>query len=190
MKIKTSRATFGKVILSVIGVVGIVALAAVAPNVVQLIAKLPGFKKGNGYNKKYHVNKTVEALVKKGLLEKFKREGNVLIRLTSAGEKEFSGAKLRDEIFQKQLSKWDGRWRLVIFDIKEEDKKLREKIRNELIQFGFERLQNSVWVTPHDCEDLIMLLKAEFSIGKDVLYVLADKIENDGWLKRKFGIED
>jgi len=51
------------------------------------------------------------------------------------------------------------------------------------------RLQNSVWVYPYDCEDLITLLKADFEIGKEVLYVIADKIENEKVLLKDFGLE-
>ena len=71
-------------------------------------------------------------------------------------------------------------------DIKEEAVGLRRKIRNELIQFGFEKLQNSVWITPHDCEELIMLLKTDFGIGKDVLFIVADKVENEQELRKLF----
>src|SRR3989344_5509248 len=47
------------------------------------------------------------------------------------------------------------------------------------------KLQNSVWVYPYDCEDFISLLKADFKIGKDVLYIIVEKLEND-WHLRKF----
>jgi hypothetical protein len=44
-----------------------------------------------------------------------------------------------------------------------------------------------VWVYPYDCEDLITLLKADFKIGKDLLYVITESIENDKWLRQSFG---
>ena len=78
---------------------------------------------------------------------------------------------------------------MLIFDIREERKILREKVRNTLRCIGFEKLQKSVWVYPYDCEDLITLLKADFKVGKDILYIIADKIENDRWLKKKFGLK-
>ena len=46
------------------------------------------------------------------------------------------------------------------------------------------KLQNSVWIYPHDCEDLISLMKTDFMIGKDLLYMIVEKLEND-WLLRK-----
>ena len=76
-----------------------------------------------------------------------------------------------------------------MFDIREERKRLREKVRQTLISLGFKRLQDSVWVHPYDCEDIIMLLKSDFKIGKDLLYIIADTIENDTRLRKDFGLE-
>ena len=53
---------------------------------------------------------------------------------------------------------------------------------------GFLQLQQSVWVYPHDCEDLVALLKADLHIGKDVLYLIVEKIERDAWVRKHFGI--
>ena len=73
-----------------------------------------------------------------------------------------------------------------MFDIKEKRKSTRDKIRHNLFKIGFIRLQDSVWVYPYDCEDFINLMKADFKIGKDLLYVVADKIENDKFLAQHF----
>lgn len=43
---------------------------------------------------------------------------------------------------------WDGRWRMVIFDVPEADRKLREKIRRRLFSEHFGCLQQSVWISP------------------------------------------
>jgi len=55
-----------------------------------------------------------------------------------------------------------------------------------MLDFGFLRVQYSVWVSPYDCEELIALVKAELRLGKDVLYVVVEQIENDGWIKKHF----
>ena len=77
---------------------------------------------------------------------------------------------------------------MLIFDIPEKRKSLREKVRTTLVSLGFKRLQDSVWVYPDDCEDLITLLKADFRVGKDLLYLIVDTIENDRVLREYFGI--
>ena len=75
-----------------------------------------------------------------------------------------------------------------MYDMKEPRKKLRDRLRATLIDLGFVKLQNSVWVYPYDCEDLITLIKADSKIGQEVLYVIADTIENDKHLKEMFGL--
>ena len=77
---------------------------------------------------------------------------------------------------------------MVIFDIKESRKKTRALLRATLRQIGFIRLQNSVWIYPYDCEDLISLLKADFKIGKDILYMIVEKLENDWHLRKSFNL--
>ena len=89
---------------------------------------------------------------------------------------------------QNKPRRWDGKWRLVIFDIKEEHKYLRQKVRNLVSQFGFQRLQDSVWVYPYDAEEVIALLKANLKIGAEVLYVIADAIEYDKLLREQFDL--
>ena len=84
--------------------------------------------------------------------------------------------------------RWDRKWRILIFDIPEYRKGLRDKIRRTLGVIGFVRLQDSVWVYPHDCEDLIAFLKADFRVGKDMLYMIVEELEGDGHLKRHFGL--
>lgn len=84
--------------------------------------------------------------------------------------------------------KWDKRWRIVIFDIPEDRRKARDLLRDRLIAIGFVRLQASVWVYPHDCEDVITLLKTSFVIGREVLYIVADHVERDSELRARFGL--
>jgi phenylacetic acid degradation operon negative regulatory protein len=48
---------------------------------------------------------------------------------------------------------WDGRWRLVIFDIPESKNKLRVRLRRSLQEQHFGYLQNSVWITPDPIDE-------------------------------------
>ncbi len=45
-----------------------------------------------------------------------------------------------------QMSRWDGAWHVVIFDIPEQRKRVRDLLRYELSALGFQKLQASVWV--------------------------------------------
>ena len=66
---------------------------------------------------------------------------------------------------------------------------LRNKIRDTLRAIGFIPLQGSVWVYPYDCEDLITLLKADFHVGRGMLYMVVDALEYDMRLRQEFGLK-
>lgn len=55
-------------------------------------------------------------------------------------------------------------------------------------EYGFVRLQDSAWIYPYDCEDLIALAKANFRIGVNVLYMIVEKLEHDKYLREHFGL--
>jgi DNA-binding transcriptional regulator PaaX len=172
-------------VLATIAVTGFVAIAAVAGNAIQLLDYLPNEK----YNLRYRAKSAAGRLVAKGYARWVEQDGKKYIRLTNAGYKAlaFEQAKVR---LKNQKKKWDGRWRMVVFDIPERRRRVRIRLRDFMSDVGFVRLQDSVWVYPYDCEDFIALLKAELKIGKDVLYAIADTIEYDRAIRRHFHLPE
>ncbi len=88
----------------------------------------------------------------------------------------------------KHPKKWDGKWRVVIFDIPEKKRAIRREMRRIFIEAGFQRLQDSVWIYPYDCEDVIGLMKMDMGIGKYLLYMIVDQLENDRFLRMDFDL--
>lgn len=98
------------------------------------------FKKTNFYQTVYHSLRT-------GYLEKVIKNGEVYLRLTTKGKEEIQ----REFSFvQWQGKKWDRKWRIVIFDIKERKRNQRDQLRKKLKELGFGMIQESVWITPYD----------------------------------------
>ncbi len=180
------KVKIGKIILKTIAVAGILSVAVLAPNALQMLDSFYG-KKKRRYNPKYYIETAISRLKKRGLIEFQNKNGKNFVRLTPKGEEELLKYQLQ-EITIKKPKKWDKKWRLVIFDIKEEKRIVRTLLRRELINLGFLKLQNSVWVYPYDCEEAAIMLKAYFRLGKDVLYITAERIENDKWLKQEFNL--
>ncbi|MBU4480284.1 hypothetical protein KKG48_02480 [Patescibacteria group bacterium] len=171
-----------KIVLSTIAVVGLMGVVVLAPNVLQVYRQFSG-KKYRKYDQERNVDTAIKGLLKKGLI-KF---DNNFVRLTKKGEKELLKYELGDlEI--KKPKKWDKKWRTVIFDVKEKRRGTRAILRKTLNRLGFVKLQNSVWVFPYECQELVIMLKSNLFLGKDVLYMTVEKIENDKWLKEFFGI--
>ena len=179
---KNSTQNVQKAILACLGLAGILALGAVAPNAVQLLRYLPGVNKSK---KNYYVKSTISRLKDKGLIEFVARNGRTFVRLTDDGKQKLKRYQL-GEVVIKQPKYWDGRWRVVIFDIEEMSRYKRDQLRLQLQQFNFRRLQHSVWVSPHECEELIFMIKTSFGLGREVVYITAEKIENDKWLRTLF----
>lgn len=171
-----------KIILGTIAAAGLMSVAIMAPNVIGALNKL-GLTKLK--RQKEIITLTRKRLVGAGLL---KYEGKFL-RLTPKGEARLRQLELH-EYKLKKPKRWDKKWRMLVFDIKENQTGLRDKVRRTLRAIGFSRLQNSVWVYPYPCDDLITLLKADFKIGSELLYVIADDIEHDKQIKKDFGLSE
>lgn len=72
--------------------------------------------------------------------------------------------------------KWDGKYRLVIFDIPEEKRKVRNWLRSELYFLGYKQLQKSVFIGKLPLpSDIIEEIK-KCGIGSYVNYILAEKV--------------
>ena len=186
IKKEDKRKNIQKIILNTVFAVGVLSVALVAPNVISAIAKLEGsFQRKK--NLKYSINDSFARLQEKGLIEIVEINGKKVARITKKGESKLDFLD-RHNFKLKIPKRWDGRFRVVIFDIKESRRRTRFLLRKTLSQIGFVRLQNSVWLYPYDCEDLISLLKADFKIGKDVLYMIVEKLENDWHLRKTFNL--
>ena len=115
------------------------------------------------------------------------RDGEVEIILTKEGKKKAIKYQL-DEMQIKKQEKWDGKWRMVVFDIPEKKKKAREALRNKLKDIGFKELQKSVFIHPYECEDEIDFILEVFEIRPYVRFVRVDMFTNDEQFKLKFGL--
>ena len=185
-KKRTRKANLQKAILTAIFAIGGLSVALIAPKMTKILSKLePEFMKSK--LRKYSFNRSLERLEKNNLILWEKTDKGNFMRLTQKGEAKLRQLEVNDYKIEKP-KRWDGKWRLLAFDIKEERKNLRNKIRFTLKQIGFMRLQDSLWIYPYDCEDLIMLLKVDFKVGKDLIYIISDSVENDKNLRREFNL--
>ena len=53
-------------------------------------------------------------------------------------------------------TKWDRQWRLIIFDIPESKREIRDSLRGKLREWGCYKIQHSVFVCPFNCEKEIL----------------------------------
>ncbi len=161
-------------ILKILAGGSIIALSLVFPTLPMALAPL--ILKNKSYNQALF-HQTIKRLEKQKLVEIFMEGEHTLVRITQEGKIRALRYKL-SEIQVKKPKIWDKKWRIVIFDIPEKYKRVREIFREHLKGMGFYMLQRSVWVHPYSCIDEIEFLRQIYRVEIDVTYILAQRIEN------------
>jgi DNA-binding transcriptional regulator PaaX len=180
---KKPKLEITKDILNWLAMAGAIYIAASSPYFIFNILK--EFKKGRKYKKKYVYN-AFYRLKREGYIIIEKKNHQIYIRLTKEGRKR-AGRFQIDALKITKPKKWDGKWRLIIFDISQLQKTKREAFRGKLKELGFYPLQKSVWVHPYPCSDEIHLLRDFLGLdNKEIRVVIAEKIENSNFLKKIF----
>lgn len=180
LRSEVRRTKLNKAIVATLAVSGVISVGLVAPGVLQVLGKSGLLTP----QKKQNIKKSFSKLVGRGYIT---LDGGKA-RLTLKGEK-FAALLGEGKLTPKKPNRWDKKWRVLIFDIPERRRATRGLIRRTLTQLGFYRLQDSVWIFPYDCEDLIVLLKMDLKVGKDVLYMIVDRLEYDQKVRAHFGLE-
>ena len=181
---RARRGTIERALLGVLVTGGLLTVAMAAPKLVRLVkeehidAILPP-------DPRQRLHETAARLARKRLVEFRSEGGRKRMRITTLGRARLEAALERAGRGTKRR-RWDGRWRIVIFDIPARRNKTRDHIRYLIRRLGFLRLQHSVWVYPYDCEEVIALLKSDLRIGKELLYLIADAVEYDQPLRAHF----
>jgi len=119
--------------------------------------------------------------------EKENPDGTVTLILTDKGKQKALTYNL-DEMEIKKPKQWDGKWRVVLFDIPERIKKIREAMRMHFKNLGFYEFQKSVFVHPYDCQDEIDYLIEFYDIRRFVRFIVADSLDNELHLKQYFDL--
>lgn len=177
-----------KDILLYLTIAGAVAIASTSPyfllNISRSIIR----------NRKYFKKKLDERKIAK-LLEKLRRNRLIILReedgkfkleLTEKGKRIIREIKFEDLKIEKPAI-WDGKWRVIIFDIPDKyRKRARDALREKLKTLDFYPLQKSVWVHPYPCQKEIQFLTELFDITRYVNILVADNIYDDIKLRKYF----
>ncbi len=109
------------------------------------------------------------------------------IILNKNGEK----IALQYEIDNLRITKpqrWDGKWRLMIFDIPDKKRQASNALSYKLKQLGFCKLQKSVYIHPFPCEKEIEFITSLFNIRDHILIMSVADFEGSEKLKPYFKI--
>lgn len=119
------------------------------------------------------------------LVEVYYQDKEKFIRLTQTGRQKIAQYLFEDRRVPRP-EYWDGKWRIIIFDIPEHLKRVREIVRQLLDRIGCYRLQKSVYVYPHECIGIIRYLEEIYDIDPYIQFIVAERIETEVDLIRHF----
>lgn len=178
-----------KDILQFLAIGGVLVAAIVAPNAVQAFKFLREDKERVSWKKfnQYRIRQYISQLKKQDLIKRSIKNHQKCYILTDKGRR----FVLKYNVEKLQLGrqkKWDGRWRIVIFDIPENKKMARDALRNKFKKLGMLQLQKSVFVYPYDCKKEIDFVSDFFGVANDILYLDAKIHEVEKDLKVFFGL--
>ena len=123
-------------------------------------------------------------LKNKGLIKEVSKNGRRFLELTHKGQMEtlFLKAHINHEVSKK----WDGKWRLAIFDIPEDARDKREKLRRLLKEHGFVLLQASVFISPYELNRAAVDYLKSSALINYIRFARIDELDDDKDLRRKF----
>lgn len=175
-------------ILLILGVMGVVSLAILMPSLPKALK--PFMKKQ--YRKWGHFNKRrlrteLKRMQKIGLLEEVEENGERVYKLTEKGKTKSFKYKLEEMSLNQ--NKWDGKWRIVAYDIPKGKKNQAEAFRNLLKKMSFYQLQKSVWLTPYSCNQEIDFLKNLYSLNEEVIMLTTHGLEGEQSYRDYFGLQ-
>lgn len=79
----------------------------------------------------------------------------------------------------KKYGLWDKKWRLVLFDIPEEDRNLRVKLTQFLESLGFEQMKNSAYLSPHPLLNTVSRYATSLGLRQHLNLMTIDKLEDE-----------
>lgn len=127
---------------------------------------------------------TIYQLHKRGAIKYVEKKGRKYLRLTPKGELEVLLAKAQ----APKLATWDKKWRVVIFDIPEDAKLLRNQFRALLMKNHYHKLQASVYVNPYPLNREAISYLKETGLIRFIRIMKVEEMDFDQDLKKKFGL--
>ncbi len=165
------REELAKEILKVLAASGLVAGPLVFPGLPKIYKMLNVDTK----SERYRLQRTLKNLEKHELIRLAVKGGQEVVEITTLGQQKILRYDFDDMAITKP-KKWDGKWRLVIFDVPNDKNKRRRLISYKLTDLGFVLWQKSIYIYPYPCEEEIDFLRGFLKIGDEVKYIEATQI--------------
>jgi phenylacetic acid degradation operon negative regulatory protein len=130
-------------------------------------------------------SETIYRLRRRGFLKVIEKNDNRFIEVTKKGQ-------LETLLYKASLGRivvWDGKWRILVFDIPESSREKRDQFRWLLKRNNFVKLQASVFVSPYALNKAAIRYLQESGLMEFIRIMRVDKMDNDSDLRNKFNLK-
>jgi len=180
---REGKVSIPKIIFSILAVAGLLTVALVAPNVVQLI---DAFGRKRTFPRR-QFRQALRRLEHKGYLRDLSDRTKWKFTLTAEGKDILAKRKI-EELIIVRPSRWDGKWRVIVFDIPEKYRHARNALRWKLKDLGFQCVNLSVWAHPFECSDVINALVAYYGVGEYARMMTVERFDGMVEMEKKFDL--
>lgn len=113
------------------------------------------------------ISQAIKRLREKGYIETEANQEKILVKITELGSDMLG-------IIGNDNKAWDKKWRIVIYDIPEDKKSIRDLLRRRLKDWGFKNWQQSIWITKRDVTERLRKAINKLGISKWVVVIESD----------------
>lgn len=172
-----------KEILRILAAVGTIGLTFAFPKVGTSIGRL---LLGDTSYSNWSTDQMLRQLRRQKYIEiKTNDNGSTTVKITQNGLVRALTYQIEEMTIDKS-KEWDKKWRVVIFDIPNKHKRIRDIFRMRLHQLGLHQLQESTYIHPYPCFKQIEFLREIYGVPFTVNYLLVEKLEDDEYLRERF----
>ena len=191
-KIKKNLASIGEISAKIILITGVLAggivLAVLAPNVIGAIGTVLNKKRKVYFNcSQNNFSRSLSVLKNEKYIKIINQKDGDKIKLTKKGCNKFYSSLIENMTINPS-KKWDGYWRVIIFDIPEKLRIARDALRQRLRCLGFYQAQKSVLIFPYPCEKEIGFVRELFNLNRYIIFVKTSYFEGEEALLDHFNL--
>ena len=130
------------------------------------------------------LKRTIYYLYQKGYIRWHDKDGRRFITLTKQGKVR----TLLSTFGVIQVQPWDGKWRVLVFDIPESAAHLRSLLVYHLRELSFVKLQASVYIGPYAFNAAAMDYLKTSGLLRYIRLLTVERVDDDADLRRRFGL--
>lgn len=177
-------------VLKIVGAGAFLVASIALPNLPRILK--PFMTNGEEYEvwKRFNIpylKRILERLEREKMVEIKEVDNQQVVEISYRGKRRILKYAL-DELAIEKPKYWDGKWRLVSYDIPKKYTSLRKILREYLHIWGFYPLHESVYLHAYPCGKQVEFLREYLGLGEYVRFFFVSRIENDSLFRDFFGV--